>query len=138
MGYSSKANNLIEVVSDPESAQRTLQPYFDKLISGSGQCYIKAKEMDEALDQWLLYVCELHAACTSMNSTNEEKLQAANIDLLACRARVNYEAEKDSSTKGFTANLEKQMMMTGATLQNMSGSFPAGYEPALDEVLESR
>ena len=136
MLQSPKAINLIEAVSDPQSAKRMLRPFFGQLRSGSGQCFIKAKEMDEALDQWLLCVSELHAVCTSMDSTNEEKLQAVSIDLLACRARVNYESEKGSSAKDFTANLQKQMMMTGTAFQDISGSFPARYESARDEEPE--
>ena len=125
-----KAINLIEVLSDPGSAVRMLRPLCGQMTSVSGQCFTKAKEMDEALDQWLLYASELHAICTSIDGTDEEKLQAVSIDLLACRARVDYEAEKNSNAKDCTANLEKQMMMSGTTFQDISGSFPPGYESA--------
>ena len=94
--------------------------------SGATQCYDVAVKLDKRFEDWLLYTCEIHAACVQQENTTRDSLASNSICIAAEQTRLDYgktaveEAEKASKLLG------SQVQLAGDAFKKASHEFPTG------------
>jgi low affinity Fe/Cu permease len=99
---------------------------MDQLKKTADDCLENAVKMDKRFDDWLLYTCELHAACVGIESTDEEKLQATAISLAVENTRFDQQKIAVADAKEASEKLKKQLDVASEAFKKASDKFPSG------------
>ena len=108
------------------SAKKLLKPQLNALKNGAQQCLTSAKAMDEKFELWLLYVCEMHAACTQEEQSTRDQLisNAASVAI----AQTQLDTQKDTAAEAKKAQelMGKQVTLASEAFKKASDEFPSG------------
>lgn len=102
---------------------------MNSLKVAAQECYDSAVAMDQKFEQWLMYVCEMHAACVQRSSTAQETLNTTTINLAAENSKVDYQTSSLSEAKIATELVENQMETASNAYKKASDTFPSGSVP---------
>ena len=99
---------------------------MNSLKEGAYQGLKAAQEIDGKFDAWLMYICEIHAACVQKSSTAQEQLNCAAINLAAESTKLEYSNAAVADAKETTTKLEKQLDTASEAYKMASDKFPSG------------
>ena len=116
----------MDSLSDPPTAKKLLRPQMKSLKEGARQCLEAAQKIDAKFDAWLMYVCEMHAACVQQSSTAQEQLNCTAINLAAENTKLEYNNAALTDAKKATTKLEKQLDTASEAYKMASDKFPSG------------
>ncbi|KAL5589346.1 hypothetical protein FOVSG1_011213 [Fusarium oxysporum f. sp. vasinfectum] len=123
-----KINDIIPTIADTPSAKRMLRPQLQTLSRGAQTCLDASIAMDKKFTEWLLYVCELHAACVQQESTTREALLSNEICLAAESTRLDYQKSAVEEAKKAQDLLGKQVTTASEAFKKASDEFPTGWD----------
>lgn len=113
-------------MGDPPSARKLLKIQLGTLQNGTSQCLDAATKIDKKFETWLLYVCEMHAACVQQQATNDEKILSNNICRAAEQALLGEAQDAVKAAKETNDRLGKQVDLAGDAFKAASDNFPTG------------
>jgi hypothetical protein len=119
-------NDIIPTIADPPSAKKMLRPQLETLGRGAQTCLDASIAMDKKFTDWLLYVCEMHAACVQQESTTRETLLSNEICLAAESTRLDYQKSTVEEAKKAQELLGKQVNVASEAFKKASDEFPTG------------
>jgi hypothetical protein len=108
------------------SAKKLLRPQLDSLNNGAQKCFQVAVAMDKKFEEWLFYVCEMHAACVQQEVTTRDTLLSNEICLAAEATRLDYQKGTVDEAKKVSETLGKQVGMASEAFKKASDEFPTG------------
>jgi outer membrane murein-binding lipoprotein Lpp len=111
---------------DPVSAQKLLKPQMSALKTGADDCLDHATAIDKVFDDWLMYVCELHAGCVNESATTKDALASNAICLVAEQSRLDYQQAALADAKDATEKIGKTLDLASEAYKKASDSFPSG------------
>ncbi|KAI1855398.1 hypothetical protein JX266_000263 [Neoarthrinium moseri] len=123
-----KINEIVPTIADPVSAKKMLRPQLETLKSGANTCLNSAIAMDKKFEDWLLYVCEMHAACVQQENNTREALQSNEINLVAEGSRLDYQKSTVEEAKKAHEELGKQVGVASEAFKKASDEFPTGWD----------
>lgn len=118
-------NDIAECLGDPPSARKLLQMMFEQVKQSSNTCYEKSKSIDAKFTDWLLYVCELYAACVQLENNDGDVRLSHQISLVAEQSRIDYQRSTVDEAKKISDLLAKQIDFASNSLKKASEEFPA-------------
>ncbi|KAL6922413.1 hypothetical protein FSST1_006439 [Fusarium sambucinum] len=124
---SAKINDIIPTIGDPPSAKRMLRPQLQTLSRGAEACLNASIDMDKKFTEWLLYVCELHAACVQHEGTASEALRSNEICLVAESTRLDYQKSPVEEARRAQDLWGKQVASASEAFKKASDEFPTGW-----------
>lgn len=82
--------------------------------------------MDKKFEDWLLYVCEMHAACVQQEHTTKEAILSNEICVAAQQTRLDNQAKTvDKAQEAFDL-MGKQVETASEAFKKASDEFPTG------------
>ncbi|TVY67615.1 hypothetical protein Focb16_v002486 [Fusarium oxysporum f. sp. cubense] len=123
-----KINDIIPTIADPPSAKKMLRPQLQTLSRGAQTCLDASIAMDKKFTDWLLYVCEMHAACVQQESTTREALLSNEICMAAESTRLDYQKSAVDEAKKAQELLGKQVTTASEAFKKASDEFPTGWD----------
>lgn len=82
--------------------------------------------MDKKFEDWLLYVCEMHAACVQQENSTRETIFSNEICVAAEQTRLDYQKSTvEEAQKAFDL-MGKQVENAGEAFKKASDEFPNG------------
>ena len=118
--------DIVDSLSDPPTAKKLLRPQMNALKNDADECFQAAQRIDAKFDAWLMYVCEMHAACVQQSSSTQEKLNSTAINLAAENTKLEYTNAAVGDAKKATTMLEKQLDTASQAYKMASDKFPSG------------
>ena len=82
--------------------------------------------IDKRFDDWLLYACEIHAACVEQENTTRESLLSNKVCLAAEQTRLDYQKASVETAENTSKVLGKQVELAGQAFKKASDDFPTG------------
>ncbi|KAK1777277.1 hypothetical protein QBC45DRAFT_417155 [Copromyces sp. CBS 386.78] len=123
-----KINDILATIGEPESAKKMLRPQLNTLKQGSTTCLEEAQKMDKEFEAWLLYVCEMHAACVQQENTTREAILSNEICVAAEQTRLDYQKSTvEEAQKAFNL-MGKQVETASEAFKLASDKFPTGWD----------
>lgn len=119
-------NDVIPTIYDPQSARKLLKPQFQTVSRGAQSCLEASIAMHNRYTDWLLFACELHAACVRQESTTQETDLSSEICLAAEGTRLDYQKSTTEEARRFQELLGKQVAAVSDTFKRISDEFPTG------------
>ncbi|KAK0660478.1 hypothetical protein QBC41DRAFT_383707 [Cercophora samala] len=123
-----KIQDIVKVIGDPISARKTLKSQLNTLKKGADTCLEQAKLMDQKFEHWLLYVCELHAACVQEQGTTNEALESNKVCMAAEQVRLDQQKSTVEVAKKSTETLAKSLDTATEAFKKASNEFPTGWD----------
>lgn len=118
--------DIIEVLGDPSSARKLLRPQYDMLRQSTNDCFERAKELDLKFTNWLLYVCELYAACVKLAGGDRDALLSNQLSFVAEQSRIDYDKSSIDEAKKIKELLAKQIDNASNSFRKAADGFPSG------------
>ncbi|KAI5920341.1 hypothetical protein F4810DRAFT_703039 [Camillea tinctor] len=123
-----KINDIVRCIGDPISAKKMLRPQLSTLKSGAASCLQRAMDIDKKFEEWLLYVCEIHAACAQEENDTRNALLNNEIYLAAEQTRLDYQKSTAEEAKKAQEAIGKQVTAASAAFKKASDEFPSGWD----------
>jgi hypothetical protein len=123
---SKQINDVVLTIGDPPSAEKILRSQLATLSRGAQTCLDASIAMDKKFTDWLLYVCEMHAACVQQESSTREILLSNEICLAAESTRLDYEKTAVDEAKKAQDLVGKQVTTASEAFKKASDEFPTG------------
>ncbi|KAF4949191.1 hypothetical protein FGADI_9048 [Fusarium gaditjirri] len=123
-----KINDIIPTIADPPSAKKMLRPQLQTISRGAQTCLDASIAMDKRFTDWLLYVCEMHAACVQQENTTRDALLSNEICLAAESTRLDYQKTAVEEAKNAQELLGKQVKTASEAFKKASDEFPTGWD----------
>lgn len=117
---------IVPTIADPQSARKMLLPQFDAISRGAQTGLDASIAMDKKLTDWLLYVCEMHAACVQQEGTAQERLLSQEICLAAESTLLENQKSVMDDAKHVEMLLSNQVTATFDAFLKASDEFPTG------------
>lgn len=90
--------------------------------------------MDKKFDDWLLYVCEMHAACVQEENDTREAALSNEMCLAAEATRLDYAKSTVEEAKKASEVIGNQVSTASEAFKKASDEFPTGQVFALSEI----
>ena len=119
-------DDVLKSLGDPFSAKSMLKPQFSTIKSNASECFETAVKIDQKFDGWLLYACELHAACVEQENTTRESLLSNKVCLTAEQTRLDYRKATVETAETTSKIFGKQVELAEQAFKKASGEFPTG------------
>lgn len=119
-------NDVLKMINDPPTAKKLLKPQLNTIKAGANSCLDAAQKIDKKFEDWLLFACELHAACVAQDQTNQEALLSNEACIAAEQTRLDLAKSSVEDAKKTTELLGKQVSMAGDAFKTASDKFPTG------------
>ena len=116
----------VQLLGDSFSAKALLRPQFSTIKSNASECFEAAVEIDRRFDGWLLYACELHAACVEQTNTTRESLLSNKVCLAAEQTRLDYQRATVETAENTSKGFGKQVELAEQAFKKASDEFPTG------------
>ncbi|KAK7225016.1 hypothetical protein V2G26_013019 [Clonostachys chloroleuca] len=123
-----KMNDVLKMINDPPTAKKLLKPQLNTIKAGANSCLDAAQKIDKKFEDWLLFACELHAACVAQDQTNQEALLSNEACIAAEQTRLDLAKSSVEDAKKTTELLGKQVSMAGDAFKTASDKFPTGWD----------
>ncbi|KAK3321875.1 hypothetical protein B0H66DRAFT_581333 [Apodospora peruviana] len=123
-----KINDIVGSLGDPMLAKKLLRPQLGLLNGGARKCYDVAVAMDKKFESWLLYVCEMHAACVQQEVTTRDALLSNQICFAAEQTRLDYQKETAQEARKAADLVAKQVDLAADAFKQASEEFPSGWD----------
>ncbi|KAK3505269.1 hypothetical protein B0T13DRAFT_485904 [Neurospora crassa] len=123
-----KINDIVAIIGEPASAKKMLRPQLNTLKEGSTTCLDEAKKMDKMFEDWLLYVCEMHAACVQQENTTREAILSNEICVAAEQTRLDYQKSTVEEAEKAFKMMGKQVETASEAFKKASDQFPTGWD----------
>ncbi|OBS29597.1 hypothetical protein FPOA_03534 [Fusarium poae] len=122
-----KISDIIPTIGDAYSAKKMLRPQVQHLSRSAQTCLEASIGMDKKFTEWLLYVCELHAACVQHEGTDSEELLSNDICLIAESTRLDYKNSSMEEARRAQDLVGKQVTAASEVFKKVSDEVPTGW-----------
>jgi hypothetical protein len=109
---------------DPPSARKLLKHQFQEVSRGAEDCLQASIAMDKKFTDWLLFACELYAACVQQERTSREEGLSNEIRLAAESRRIDFQKSAGDEARNTQDLLGKQVAAASDTFKKASDEFP--------------
>ncbi|KAH7174207.1 uncharacterized protein B0J16DRAFT_417757 [Fusarium flagelliforme] len=130
-----KINDIIPTIYDPQSARRMLRPQFQTVSRGAEDCLQASIAMDKKFADWLLFACELYAACVRQESTTRQEDLSNEICLAAESTCIELQKSAGDETGKSQELLAKQVTAVANTSKKASDEFPPGWDMMGEQIV---
>jgi hypothetical protein len=93
---------LIQTLGDPKSAQKLLKPQLEAVEQGAQACVDAVTAIDKKFEDWLMFTCELHAACVDKEQLTQEAIISSEVCVAAEQTRLDYQRSTVEQAKKTT------------------------------------
>ncbi|CZT44825.1 uncharacterized protein RSE6_05064 [Rhynchosporium secalis] len=124
----SKINQIIDIIGHPNDAKKMLKPQLNTLKDAAQQCLETSQAMDKKFEDWLYYVCEMHAACVEEENTTRDQLLSNEVCLAAEQTRLQYQKEAVDEARKASEKMGEQIKLASEAFKKASDSFPSGWD----------
>ena len=119
-------NEMIQIIADPQSAQKMLKPQLKTIENGAAACLDAVTAIDKKFENWLLYACELHAACVQKDQDTQDAILSSEVCVATEQCRLEGQKATVDQAKKASDLLESQVKMAGDAFKQASDKFPTG------------
>ena len=117
---------ILQVIMDPPAAKKLLRPQLNTISNGADDCLTAVRKIDKKFDDWLMFACELHAACVAHEQETHDALLSNEACVAAEQTRLEGAKASVEDARKATQTLEKQVNMAGDAFKLASDKFPTG------------
>lgn len=82
--------------------------------------------MDKKFEDWLLFACELHAACVALDPAMQEVITSREFCVAAEQARLDHQQSTVEQAEKASTLLEKQLSLAWDAYREVSSKIPSG------------
>jgi hypothetical protein len=119
-------NQIVEIIGRPNDAKKMLKPQLNTLKTAAQQCLETSQAMDKKFEDWLLYVCEMHAACVEQENTTRDQLLSNEVCVAAEQTRLEFQKEAVEEAKKASNTMGEQIKLASEAFKKASDEFPTG------------
>lgn len=83
--------------------------------------------MDNKFEQWLLYVCEMHAACVQQENNTRDALLSNELCLAAENARLDTRSTFSEEARKVSETFVQHVQIAAEAYRTALDEFPPGY-----------
>lgn len=113
-------------VWNPEDAKRSLKYDMETLRKWAQDCLGKARDIDDAFEDWLKCITELHQACVDTESTDQEKLNSTKINMAVAQTLYDNDKDTTEAAKKTADEMKKNLETANDAYKKASDNFPSG------------
>ncbi|KAK6329599.1 hypothetical protein TWF718_003565 [Orbilia javanica] len=119
---------IINCLNEPEGKKGELASRVRTLERASGQCMDVATEIESKFQQWLLYTCSLHVACSEGLSEVARQAQITKIQKEGEEIRERARIENLNTTSEQLSSYRDAVDESNGRLLESFKNFPSGFE----------
>ncbi|KAL2061472.1 hypothetical protein VTL71DRAFT_6849 [Oculimacula yallundae] len=123
-----KINTIFAIIGSPMDAKKMLKPQLNAVKDSAQNCLQASQAMDKKFEDWLLYVCEMHAACVEQENTSRDQLLSNEICLAAEQTRLDYQKDAVDEARKVSDTMGEQIKLASEAFKKASDEFPTGWD----------